>query len=122
MANKGERVSSIIAKNVTEIIMFKVKNPNLGFITITGVDVSNDFSYAKVYVSFMGKKGGTPEKRLEELNKSKSFIRHELAKTLDMHTTPELSFHIDDSFERSQKLEESLKREKEELESIKKKW
>ena len=122
MANKGERVWSIIAKNVTEIIMFKVKNPNLGFITITGVDVSNDFSYAKVYVSFMGKKGGTPEKRLEELNKSKSFIRHELAKTLDIHKTPELSFHIDDSFERSQKLEESLKREKEELESIKKKW
>lgn len=121
MANKGERVSSIIAKNVTEIIMFKVKNPNLGFITITGVDVTNDFSYAKVYVSFMGKKGGTPEKRLEELNKSKGFIRRELSRCLDIHKTPELSFHIDDSFDRGQKLEESLKKEKEALESMTKK-
>ncbi len=121
MANKTERVSSIIMKNISDIIMFKVKNPNLGFITVTGCDVSSDFSYAKVYVSFLGKKGGEPSKRLEELNSAKGFIRKELSKCLDIHKTPEISFYIDDSFDRAQKLEESLRKEQEELDSILKK-
>lgn len=121
MANKSERVSSIIMKNISDIIMFKVKNPNLGFVTVTGCDVSNDFSYAKVYVSFLGQKGGTPEKRLEELNSAKGFIRKELAGRLDIHKTPEISFYIDDSFDRGQKIEESLKKEQEALDNILKK-
>ena len=53
MANKEERIAGIIRKSITEIITMELKNPHLGFVTIPEVKVSKDFSYAKVYVSFM---------------------------------------------------------------------
>ena len=52
MANRQERIASLIRKNITEIIQWKVKDKNLGFVFIPDVKVSNDFSYATVYVSF----------------------------------------------------------------------
>ena len=53
MANKEERIAGIIRKSITEIITMELKNPHLGFVTIPEVKVSKDFSYAKVYVSFI---------------------------------------------------------------------
>ena len=53
MANKQERIAALIRKNIAEIIQFDLKNPHLGFVSIPEVKVSNDFSYAKVYVSFI---------------------------------------------------------------------
>ena len=53
MANKEERIAGIIRKSISEIITMELKNPHLGFVTIPEVKVSKDFSYAKVYVSFM---------------------------------------------------------------------
>ena len=52
MANKQERIATIIRKNIAEIIQFQVKDPHLGFVSIPEVKVSKDFSYATVYVSF----------------------------------------------------------------------
>ena len=52
MANKQERIATIIRKNIAEIIQFQVKDPHLGFVSIPEVKVSKDFSVAKVYVSF----------------------------------------------------------------------
>ncbi|MCF0116791.1 MAG: 30S ribosome-binding factor RbfA [Bacilli bacterium] len=121
MANKSERIPIIIQKNITEILMYKVKNPHLGFLTVTGCDVSGDFSYAKVFVSFIGKNGYSYEKRIEELNNAKGYIRSELAKSLDIHKVPELTFILDDSFDRGAQIEESLKREENELEEMKNK-
>ena len=53
MANKEERIAGIIRKSITEIITMELKNPHLGFVTIPEVKVSKDFSYAKVFVSFI---------------------------------------------------------------------
>ena len=119
MANKNERIPALIQKNITEILMYKVKNPHLGFVTVTGCDVSGDFSYAKVYVSFIGKNGTSYEKRVEELNNAKGYIRSELASRLDIHKVPELTFIYDDSFDRGARIEESLKKEEAALEEIK---
>ena len=53
MANKQERIASIIRKNIVEIIQFQIRDPKLGFVSIPEVRVSKDFSYATVYVSFL---------------------------------------------------------------------
>ena len=51
---KQKRLEGIIRKNISEIIQFGVKDPDVGFVTITDVQVSNDHSYAKVCVTFLG--------------------------------------------------------------------
>ena len=116
MANRKERVPALILKNISEIIQYEVKSKSIGF--VTDVDVSNDFSHAKVYVSFLGV--GNKEERLAALERTKGFIRSSLAQKMDIHKVPELHFFIDDSFEKGQKIEESLKREEEALEKLRK--
>ena len=68
MANKQERIATIIRKNIAEIIQFQVKDPHLGFVSIPEVRVSKDFSYATVYVSFF--KDEDIEPSLAALNKA----------------------------------------------------
>lgn len=118
MADRKQRIQSIISKNISEIIQFEVKNPHIGFVSVNEVDVSSDFSYAKVYVSFLGSK--YPKQNLEELNKAKGFIRSSLAKKLDIRKTPEISFYLDDTFDKSERLEKLLNSEHEKLDSLKK--
>lgn len=101
---KQERLNQIIQKEVTNIIQFDLKDPSIGFITVTDVSVSNDHSYATIYVTFLGKQE-RQEAGLKALNKGKGFIRSELAKRLTTRRVPELIFKIDDTLERTSKLE-----------------
>ena len=57
MKVKAEKIAGIIQKEVSEIIQFELKDPKIGFITITDVTVTNDLSIAKIYVSFFRSKG-----------------------------------------------------------------
>ena len=110
MANKQERIATLIRKNIAEIIQFELKNPHLGFISIPEVKVSNDFSYAKVYVSFI--KPEDAKEGMEVLEHSKGFIRSSLAKKLDIRRCPELRFVLDDGYEREERIAELLKNDK----------
>ncbi len=118
MANRNERIHALIQKNLSEILQFELKNSTVGFVSVTEAIVNHDNSFAKVYVSFLGK--GDKHKRLEALNRSKGFIRSELAKRLDIYKVPEIAFILDETFENAQKLEASLAREKEAIEHKKK--
>ena len=73
MANKQERIATLIRKNIAEIIQIELKNPHLGFISIPEVKVSKDFSVAKVYVSFI--RDEDIAQGMEVLEHSKGFIR-----------------------------------------------
>ena len=106
MANKQERIASIIRKNIAEIIQFEVKDPHLGFISIPEVRVSKDFSYATVYVSFF--KDEDIEPSLTALNKAKGFIRTELAHKLDTRRVPEIRFVVDEGYKREARITELL--------------
>ncbi|MFA6942723.1 MAG: 30S ribosome-binding factor RbfA, partial [Bacilli bacterium] len=75
---------------------------------VTDAEVSNDFSYAKIFVSFMG--SDDKEEQLARLNKAKGFIRSGLAKRLDIRKTPELTFVYDDTLDKAMHLEELLKK------------
>lgn len=108
MANKQERIASLIRKNLAEIIQLELKNPHLGFVSIPEVKVSNDFSYAKVYVSFIIEKD--IKKGLEVLEHSKGFIRSSLAKKMDTRRCPELRFVLDEGYKNEQRITELLKK------------
>lgn len=110
MANKQERIASIIRKNISEIIQFQLNDPNLGFVSIPEVKVSKDFSYATVYVSFINEKDIKPS--LEVLNKAKGFIRSELAKKLDIRRVPEIRFVVDEGYKREERISELLNKNK----------
>ncbi|WP_071442319.1 30S ribosome-binding factor RbfA [Traorella massiliensis] len=104
---KNDKMNHIVQKAVSEIIQFELKNPKVGFITITDVQVTNDNSYAKIFVSFLGKEERAAA-GLKALNQSKGFIRSALAKRLTIRKTPELIFEIDHSLEQGNKIDKIL--------------
>ncbi len=108
MALKKEKMNGIIQRELTQIIQTEVKDPQIGFITITGVDVTADLSIAKVYVTFLGK-GYDNVKGMKALERSKGFIRSLLAKRLTTRKVPELQFVKDTSLEYGNKIENILK-------------
>ncbi len=118
MADRTQRIQSIIGKNISEIIQFELKNPRIGFCTVSEVWVSSDFSYAKVYVTFLGAK--YPKQNLEELNKTRGYVRSSLAKKIDIRKTPEITFYLDKTYEKMNHLDEVLKKESEQLQKMKK--
>lgn len=90
------RVGEQIKKELSQILQTEFKDPRMGFTTITGVDVTNDFSQAKVYLSVMGSEQQR-EETLKALSRGKGFIRSELSKRIRLRITPELIFLIDSS-------------------------
>ncbi|MCD8204428.1 MAG: 30S ribosome-binding factor RbfA [Coprobacillus sp.] len=103
---KSLRVASIIKKNLLEIIQFEVNDPRLGFISIPDVKVSKDYSYAKVYVSFLNEKD--EREGMKALNHSKGYIRSELAKRMDTKRVPELTFVLDKGYKNEARIRELL--------------
>ena len=109
MNNKRvNRAASVIRDEICAIIR-KLKDPRIKFVTVTGVDLSVDLKYAKVYVSVLGSIAER-EETLAGLNSVNGFIRRELGARLKrMRYIPELTFHYDDSIEHGIKIEQLLK-------------
>ena len=104
MSVRQKRLQSIFLKEITDIIQNGIKDPGLGFVTISDVTISKDLSYAKVYVSFLGKKERN-DAGLKVLVNAKGYIRSELAKRLKVYKVPELQFYIDDSLEKARRID-----------------
>jgi len=103
---RSQRVSDLLREEIADIITYKLKDPRIGFITVTGVDVTDDIQMASVYVSVLKNE----EKRftIEILNSAKSFIRSELSKRLRMKTVPSITFKLDSSIEYGNRIEKLL--------------
>ena len=107
------RVGEQIKKELSQIIQFEWKDPAVGFLTVTGVDVTNDLSQAKVYVSVLGD-DAQKEAAMQALNRGKGFLRSEIGKRIRLRHVPELVFQFDHSIEygsRIQKLLEEIRQE-----------
>lgn len=104
-----DRVKSVLMQEISRIIQTKVSDPNVGFISITGIKLSSDLQHAWVYYSFFGK-NQTQEKVLAGLKKSAKFIQFELGKVVKMRYVPQLQFEYDPSLERGAELIEKIKR------------
>jgi len=93
---RAGRVGEQIKKELSQLIQSGLKDPRIGFVTVTGVDVTNDLSQAKVYLSVFGdeeQKTGS----LKAIEKANGFLRSELGKLIRLRHTPELIFKIDES-------------------------
>lgn len=107
MANKQARIASLIQKNISDIILYELKNPIMKLVTVNGCDVSKDNSVAKIYVSHL--EHDKVDKTLDELNRAKGSIRTSLAKKMDIYKVPELIFIKDDTLDKYERIEEILK-------------
>lgn len=110
-----QKIQALIARNVKDIVSYEIKNENIGFMTITDVEVSSDHSYCKIYVSFLN----NAKSSLETLNRAKGYVRSRLAKKVNLRRVPEISFVLDDTFEKQQRLESLIKKEEDELKEMK---
>ncbi len=99
MSHRIERVNTLIRREISELIQHQLRDPRLSeFVSVTEVDTSSDLKYAKVFVSCIG--GQQEEQKiLGVLNAAAGFLRSELAKSIRLRRTPELSFHWDNSIE-----------------------
>lgn len=96
---RQEKLGELIAAELSELIRTRLKDPRVGFTSITRVEVSGDYRHAKVYVSVMG----TPDEQAETmkgLQHATSFLRHELAGRLTLRYMPEIAFKLDHSLEK----------------------
>lgn len=116
MANKSKRIEMLIKKNISDILLFELHDEHIGFVTVTDIKMSNDYQYARIYVSFLNAKN--PINNLAALKKAKGFIRSSLSKKMDIWKIPQIEFLIDDSFEKAKKLDDVLKKEEKALEEM----
>ncbi|MBB5183269.1 30S ribosome-binding factor RbfA [Catenisphaera adipataccumulans] len=107
MSLKQERLDMIMQREISNILQFEMKNPKLGFVTVTDVQCTRDLSQAKVYVSFLGKQERN-DAGLRILNSSKGYIRSNLAKKLTIRKVPELIFIQDKSLEQGNRIDQIL--------------
>lgn len=119
MASRQGRIKAVIGKDISEIVTTQLKNPHLGLPSVNEVVVNDDYSVAKVYVSFVGAK--YPHQNLEELRRCKGVVRSSLAKMLDLRKVPEIDFIYDERFEKAERLEKALAKEDADLSSMKEK-
>jgi ribosome-binding factor A len=104
MTHRVERLNSLLRQEISEIVQRQVKDPRLGnFISITGVEVSADMRYAKVFVSRLGTDSEKQE-TLSALTSASGFIRHELGERMKTRLIPELNFKLDDTIERADRV------------------
>lgn len=106
--NRMCRVDEELKKEISNIITYDLKDPNItGLISVTKVKVSGDLKYAKVYVSMLNAKDN--KQVLAALKKSAGFVRTEIAKRINLRTTPEIIFIFDDSIEYGSRIDTILK-------------
>ena len=96
---RTDRVSDQIRMEIADILMRKVKDPRVGFVTVTAVDVTADLKQAWVYVTVL-QQGAQETGTLEALSRAEGFIRGELGRRLKLRYVPTLTFAKDTSVDR----------------------
>jgi ribosome-binding factor A len=107
-SHRPERVAELVRHTVGAFLTGAVRDPRIGFVTVTGVEVTADLSHANVQVSVMG----TEEEKarsLEGLASAARFLRAQLSKELTLRTSPELHFRLDRGLEHAQRIDQVLK-------------
>ncbi|MEA3329025.1 MAG: 30S ribosome-binding factor RbfA [Candidatus Omnitrophota bacterium] len=109
------RVAEIIRQEISELIQKEVKDPRIGFITITGVKVTADLRFADVYFSVLGSDKNKKSTRIG-LQNAAGFLRKAVGQRLRMRFVPEIRFRFDKSIEYSAQIDDVLAKIKKEKE------
>lgn len=102
-----EKVQELMKQEVSDIIFNELKDPRIGFVTVTSVACTEDLREAKIYVSVMGDEKKARD-TLNGLNSSLGFVRREIGKRIRLRFTPEISFALDTSLNYSDHIQRLL--------------
>jgi len=110
MANshRQEKLGELFAEELSDLLRTRIKDPRVGFASITRVEVSGDLRHAKVYVSVMGSAEERKE-TMKGLHNAAGFLRHELASRVTLRYMPEIAFKLDTSIEEGARVLELIK-------------
>lgn len=106
--HRADRLAGEISKVLAEAFLGGIKDPALGLVTITDVEVTRDLSHAKVYISNLEGEDKA-EESLAVLEKAKGYLRSEIGRQVSLRIVPELSFALDTSLSHSLKINSILK-------------
>lgn len=102
---RAQRVADQIQREIAVLLQREVKDPRLGIVTVSGVEVSSDLQNAKIFVTFLGKEEKDEVKAaLEVLSNAAGFLRSQLAKSIRMRSVPSIRFFYDKSIVEGQKM------------------
>jgi ribosome-binding factor A len=104
---RPEQVAETLRQVVTDALMREVRDPRVGFVTVTAVQVTNDLSHATVMVSVPGDEAAR-ERAIAGLRSAAGFLRSRVAKTLTTRTVPELHFELDRGLAHAARIDELL--------------
>ncbi|WP_416826841.1 30S ribosome-binding factor RbfA [Ectobacillus polymachus] len=107
MKLRANRVGEQMKKEMSDIIGRKIKDPRIGFVTVTDVQVSGDLQLAKVYISVLGDEE-QKQNTLKGLAKATGFIRSEIGQRIRLRKTPEITFEFDESISYGNRIEKLL--------------
>lgn len=109
---RTNRVAEQMKKEIGEIINQKLKDPRIGFVTVTDLDLTNDLQHATVYVTVLGDET-EKEESLIGLTKASGFVRSEVGKRIRLRKVPEVVFQFDEAHEHGNRIESILRKLKE---------
>lgn len=102
---RSQRVADFVQQELAQLIQHNIRDPRIGMVDVTGVEVTRDLSYAKVFVTFPGKQEDAEiGPAVEALNHAAGFLRTQLARHSAMRSTPRLRFEFDVSIRRGSEL------------------
>jgi ribosome-binding factor A len=109
MANplRLRRIADQIQRELSQLLRMEVKDPRIGMVTITGVEVSADLAYARVYYTTL-EEGEARVHTHEGLRRAAGFLRSALGQRIKTHVAPELHFEFDESVERGARLSQLI--------------
>jgi len=105
---RSEKVADLIQKEISQLLVKSIKDPRIGFITITRVTVSEDCRFARVYYSVAGTQAER-ESSMKGLDSAKGYVRKELGRRIRLRYTPDITFQFDPSVEYAIHVEELIR-------------
>jgi ribosome-binding factor A len=106
-SRRPEQVAETLRQVITDALAREVRDPRVGFVTVTGLLVTNDLSHARVMVSVPGEEADK-ERALEGLHSAAGFLRSRAARALTTRSVPELHFELDRGLEHAARISELL--------------
>lgn len=107
MAVRQEKMAALIKKVISNLLVRRIKDPRIGFVSVINVEVSKDLAVAKAKVSIYGSEEDKA-KTMKGLNSARGLIRTEVGKALGVRHAPEIQFILDDGIEHSIKVSQIL--------------
>ena len=107
--DRNKKIETDLIREISFILNSKVKDPRIGFVTLTYVKLSADYHYMDIYFTVLNKEENL-KSCLEGLNKSKGFIKKNLLERIKLRTVPEIKFIYDETIEKGTKINEILEK------------